>query len=39
MQHYYEPNDAYFKKHLPKLVKTHGGNWVVIAGLSYRSIA
>jgi Family of unknown function (DUF5678) len=32
MQHYYEPNDAYFKKHLPKVVKTHGGKWVVIAG-------
>ena len=32
MQHYYEPNDAYFRKHLQKLVKTHGGKWVVIAG-------
>ena len=32
MHHYYEPNDAYFKKHLPKLVKTHEGKWVVIAG-------
>ena len=32
MQPYYEPNDAYFKKHLQKLVKAHGGKWVVIAG-------
>jgi hypothetical protein len=32
MRHYYEPNDAYFRKHLQKLVKTHGGKWVVIAG-------
>jgi Family of unknown function (DUF5678) len=31
-QHYNEPNDAYFKKHLQKLVKSHGGKWVVIAG-------
>lgn len=27
-----EPNDAYFTKHLEKLVKAHGGKWAVIAG-------
>ena len=32
VQHYYEPNDAYFRKHLQKLVEAHGGKWVVIAG-------
>ena len=32
MQPYHEQNDAYFKKHLQKLVKAHGGKWVVIAG-------
>ena len=32
MQHYYEPNDAYFRKHLQKLVKAHGGNVVVMVG-------
>jgi hypothetical protein len=26
MQHYYEPNDAYFRKHLQKLLKAHGEN-------------
>ncbi len=31
MSYYYEPNDACFKKHLQKLVKDHGGKWVVIA--------
>lgn len=25
MKYYYEPNDAYFRKHLQKLVKAHGG--------------
>lgn len=32
MKYYHEPNDACFKKHLQKLVKAHGGKWVVIAG-------
>jgi len=27
-----DPNHACFTKHLQKLVKTHGGKWVVIAG-------
>ena len=29
---YHEPNDSYFKEHLTKFVKEHGGEWVVIAG-------
>ncbi len=32
MRYYHEPNDTYFTKHLQKLVKAHGGKWVVIAG-------
>jgi hypothetical protein len=32
MPYYHDPNDAYFTKHLEKLVKAHGGKWVVIAG-------
>lgn len=32
MGYYHGPNDAYFTKHLEKLVKAHGGKWVVIAG-------
>ena len=32
MKYYHEPNDAYFRKHLQKLVKAHGGKWAVIAG-------
>jgi hypothetical protein len=32
MTYYHDPNDTYFTKHLEKLVKAHGGKWVVIAG-------
>ncbi len=32
MTYYHEPNDVCFRKHLPNLVKVHGGKWVVIAG-------
>jgi len=32
MSYYHEPNDAYFTKHLGKLIKAHGGKWAVIAG-------
>ena len=39
MTYCYEPNDAYFRKHLQKLVKHHGGQWVVIAGGSLIGVA
>ena len=39
MKYYYESNDAYFRKHLQKLVEAHGGKWVVIAGGSPIGVA
>jgi hypothetical protein len=27
-----DPNDAYFTRHLDRLVRSHGGKWAVIAG-------
>jgi hypothetical protein len=39
MTYFYEPNDAYFRKHLSKWVKAYGGKWVVIAGGSLIGVA
>jgi hypothetical protein len=39
MTYFYEPNDAYFTKHLSKWVKAYGGKWVVIAGGSLIGVA
>lgn len=30
--YYSDPNDECFRRHFAKLVKQHGGEWVVIAG-------
>lgn len=39
MSYYKDPNHTCFTKHLQKLVKTHGGKWVVIAGGSLIGVA
>ena len=39
MRYYHDPNHACFTKHLQRLVKAHGGKWVVIAGGSLIGVA
>ena len=39
MRYYHDRNHACFTKHLEKLVKAHGGKWVVIAGGSLIGVA
>lgn len=30
-QPYHDPDDSYFRKHFPQLVRKHGGKWIVLA--------